>query len=159
MTLNFKSRIMKKSLILLLILVSVRVIAQQTSENKEVMQIKQVIQTSYVEGLQNEGDTVKINRGFHPLFEMLMPMKDGSLKKYALKEWKEKIKTEVREGRLPRTGDKKISIKFLNVDVTGNVAVAKFEFYVGNNLTFIDYLSMIKFGDAWKIVGKMYQKL
>lgn len=150
---------MKKAILFLFLFTSLLIRAQQTTESKDVQDITQLIRTAYVEGLQNEGDTVKINNGFHPLFEMLMPMKDGSLKKYALKEWKEKIKTEVREGRLPRTGDKKISIKILNIDVTGNVAVAKFEFYVGSKLTFIDYLSIIKFGDSWKIVGKMYQKI
>jgi hypothetical protein len=151
---------MKKILaIAILILCGYHLFAQETDIKKETELIKKTIQSAYVEGLQNEGDTVKINRGFHPAFEMLMPMKDGYLKRYAIKEWKDKIKADVKAGKLPRKSDSRISVKFLNVDVTGTVAVAKFEFYVAGKLTFIDYLSLIKFGDDWKIVSKIYYKL
>ena len=34
----------------------------------------------------------KINSGFNPGFEMLMPTKEGELKKYSLTVWKENIK-------------------------------------------------------------------
>lgn len=50
----------------------------------DILTIKKIIQTAYVEGLQNEGDTVKINLGFHPGFEMLMPGKDGDFKKFSI---------------------------------------------------------------------------
>jgi flagella basal body P-ring formation protein FlgA len=142
-----------------LICVSLSLFAQDKNTAADESKIKQVIQTAYVDGLQNEGDTVKINSGFHPSFEMLMPMKDGVLKKYALHDWKEKIKADVKEGKLPRKADGKITIKFLNVDISGTVAVAKFEFYVGEKLTFIDYLSLMKFDQGWKIVSKMYYRL
>jgi len=42
------------------------------------------------------------------------------------------------------------------VDVTGNAAMAKFEFYVGDKLTFVDYQFLYRFGDQWKIVSKIY---
>lgn len=125
----------------------------------EAARIRQTIQTSYVEGLQNEGDTVKINAGFHPGFEMLMLMKDGTLSKYSLTEWKARIRKEQAEGRLPRKGDNLVTVRFINVDVTLNAAMAKFGFYIGDKLTFIDYMSLYKFGDTWKIVSKTYQKL
>jgi hypothetical protein len=142
-----------------LMCVSLTLFAQDKNTAADESKIKQVIQTAYVDGLQNEGDTVKINSGFHPSFEMLMPMKDGILKKYALHDWKVKIKADVKEGKLPRKADGKITIKFLNVDISGTVAVAKFEFYVGEKLTFIDYLSLMKFDQGWKIVSKMYYRL
>ena len=112
-----------------------------------------------MEGLQNEGDTVKINSGFNPGFEMLMPTKEGELKKYSLTVWKDKIRANLAAGLLPRKGAEKISVKFLSVDVTGNAAVAKFEFYTGSKLTFVDYLSLYKFGDKWEIVSKIFHKV
>lgn len=131
---------------------------QQAGNDADIDLIKSIIQTSYVEGLQNEGDTVKINQGFHPDFELLIPDKDGKLEKYSLAAWKEKIKVNLASGKLPRKGDDRISIKFLFVDVTGNAAVAKFEFYVGAKLTFVDYQSLYKFGADWKIVSKIFYK-
>ncbi len=127
-----------------------------TSSDEEA--IRKVIQTSYVEGLQNEGDTVKINSGFHPSFEMLIPAKDGSLQKYGLAAWKAKIRENVADGRLPRKKGEEISVKFLEVDVTGTAATAKFEFYVGGKLTFVDYMFLYRFSDGWKIVSKIYYK-
>jgi hypothetical protein len=44
----------------------------------------------------------------------------------------------------------------LSVDVTGNVAISKIEFYEGGKKKFIDYLSLIKFEDGWKIVSKIF---
>jgi hypothetical protein len=131
---------------------------QQAGNEADIDLIKSIIQTSYVEGLQNEGDTVKINHGFHPDFELLIPGKDGKLEKYSLTAWKEKIKVNLASGKLPRKGDDRISIKFLFVDVTGNAAVAKFEFYVGAKLTFVDYQSLYKFDTGWKIVSKIFYK-
>ncbi|MBC8321836.1 MAG: nuclear transport factor 2 family protein [Bacteroidetes bacterium] len=37
--------------------------------------------------------------------------------------------------------------------------MAKFEFYIGNKLTYIDYISLDKFKDGWKIVSKIFYKL
>ncbi len=47
------------------------------------------------------------------------------------------------------------TVKFLFIDIAGNVAVAKIEFYEGKSMNFIDYLSLIKFEDGWKIVSKV----
>jgi len=46
-------------------------------------------------------------------------------------------------------------VKFLFVDIAGNIAVSKIEFYEGEDLKFIDYLSLIKFNDDWKIISKI----
>jgi hypothetical protein len=148
----------KVFLFLIVSAISITGAAQQTNSEAETALIKKTIQTAYVEGLQNEGDTVKINSGFHPGFELLIPGKEGELKKFTLPEWKEKIKADLASGKLPRKGMDRISIRFLNVDVTGDAAVAKFEFYVGLKLTFVDYQFLYKFGDHWKIVSKIFYK-
>jgi hypothetical protein len=151
---------MKKAIILLvfaILVVSVRA-QNQNRDEAEIAQIKAVIQSAYVEGLQNEGDFTKIDRGFHPAFELLIPDDNGGLKKYSLTEWKEKIKANLATGKMPKKGDDLVSVKFLFVDVTGNTAVAKFEFYIGTKLTFVDYQFLYKYKDGWKIVSKIYHK-
>ncbi len=151
---------MKKVFLLLVAgAISLMVVAQHQSENEtDIELIKKTIQTAYVEGLQNEGDTIKINQGFHPGFDLLIPGKNGELEKYSLQEWKAKIKINLASGKLPRKDGEKISVKFLFVDVTGDAAVAKFEFYVGPKLTFVDYQFLYKFKDGWKIVSKIFYK-
>ena len=51
--------------------------------------------------------------------------------------------------------DEFTTVKFLYVDIDGNIAVSKFEFYEGETLKYIDFLSLIRFEDGWKIVSKI----
>ncbi|MFO7615163.1 MAG: nuclear transport factor 2 family protein [Bacteroidales bacterium] len=121
--------------------------------------IKEVIQSAYVEGLQNEGDIAKIDAGFHPGFRLLGTGPGGEMWELPISEWKERVVKEVAEGKKPRKAEEAVSVKFLEVDVTGNAAMAKFEFYVGEKLTFIDYLFLYKFENQWMIVSKIFYKL
>jgi hypothetical protein len=79
--------------------------------------------------------------------------------KLSITEWKAKVRTDLASGKLPRKEDEKVSVKFLNIDVSGNAAMAKFEFFVGQKLTFIDYQFLYKFGEQWKIVSKIFYKI
>lgn len=146
---------MKNIILLLLMLASIVLVAQGIDSEKE--EIKKVIQTAYVDGLQNEGDLVKIDSGIHPDFVLLGIGKDGSsMWKYPIAEWKTNTGKKLKEGKLPRTGDDKVSIKFLDVDITGNAAVAKIEFYVGDVKRYVDYISLYKFDSGWMMVNKIY---
>ena len=130
--------------------------AQDISQNKEA--IKKAIQTAYVEGLQNEGDLDKIDSGIHPDFRLIGIGKENTMWSLPIDQWKEKTKKKKADGKFPRTGDKKVSVKFENIDITGNAAVAKIEFYVGEKLTYVDYISLYKFESGWKMVNKIYYK-
>lgn len=146
---------MKKTILFAVLLVNVLFAAAQSDE-KEVEAIKKVIQTAYVEGLQNEGDLQKIDSGIHPQFKLLGIKDDGTIWTLPIDEWKQKIAEKKKQGTLPRSKDNLISIKFLSVDVTGTAAVAKFEFYVGSTLKYVDYISLYKFGNNWKLVSKIF---
>lgn len=147
--------IMKK-LHVLFLLVLLPLLVQSQTINKEVELIKSVIQSAYVEGIQNEGDVAKIDAGIHPDFNLLGIGENGTIWKLPISEWKEKVIKRKSEGKLPRAKDNLISIKFLTVDVTGTAAVAKFEFYVADELKYVDYISLYKFSDGWKLVSKIY---
>ena len=148
---------MKKIVIILIAsFFALNVYAQ--NNDSEIEDIKKTILSAYVDGLQNEGDIEKIDKGFHPNFELLGIGKDNEMWSLSIKDWKEKVIKGKKDGKFPKKEENKVSIKFLFVDVTGSAAVAKFEFYVGDKLTYVDYQSLYKFKDGWKIVSKIYHK-
>jgi len=36
--------------------------------------------------------------------------------------------------------------------------MAKIDFYVGDKLTYVDYISLYKFEEGWKMVNKIFYK-
>ena len=130
--------------------------AQDSSKDKEA--IKNVIQTAYVDGLQNEGDTLKIDSGIHPDFNLLGIGKDDSMWAYSITDWKANVVKKLQQGKLPKSGDDFVTVKFTSIDITGTAAVAKIEFYVGKDLTYVDYIALYKFDDGWKMVNKIFYK-
>ncbi len=126
-------------------------VAEQTGEAADV---KAVVQSAYVEGVHVRGDASLMRAGFHPDFRMLV-LRDGKLTAVTLDEWAGRIETRAKEN--PDAPAAPITAEFARVDVTGNAAVAKVEIYRSGKHTFTDYLSLYKFPDGWKIVGKIFQ--
>ena len=148
---------MKNVFLLITLFFTLAISAQDIEQEKEV--IKTVIQTAYVEGLQNEGDTEKIDFGIHPDFSLLGIGKENEMWKYSITDWKAKAVKKRKDGDLPRKGDDLVTVKFKSIDVTGTAAMAKIEFYIGKKLTYVDYISLYKFKDGWKMVNKIFYKL
>ncbi|PCE65908.1 nuclear transport factor 2 family protein [Sediminicola luteus] len=129
-----------------------------TMAQNEKETVKQVVQSAYIEGLQNEGDLAKIEAGFHPDFKLLGVGKDGKMWQYAIGEWKQKQAKKREEGKLPLTGDELVTAKYQSIDITGNAAVVKLDYYKGSTKAYTDYLSLYKFPEGWKIVNKTFHK-
>ncbi len=130
--------------------------AQNNLEDEEA--IKQVIQTAYVEGLQNEGDLDKIDSGIHSGFNLIGIGENDEMWVLSIEDWKKKTEKKTKEGQFPRTGDRKVSINFVNIDITETAAVAKIEFFVGAEKKYVDYISLYKFESGWKMVNKIYHQ-
>jgi hypothetical protein len=140
---------MKKSLLLLLIVITTYAHAQSDEEV-----IRQVITTSYIEGIQNGGSVEQIRKGFHPSFNMLRMM-DNDIKPLPIEEWISNI--EKNKAQNPNASPRaKAEGKFINIDITGTAAVVKLELYRDNKKTFTDYLVLYKFNEGWKIVSKTF---
>jgi hypothetical protein len=153
---------MKKLLILplcFIFFVSSTIQAQSLTAESDKEAVKKVVQSAYVEGLQNEGNAEKIDTGFHPGFNLLGIGKGNQMWSLPIYNWKERALDEVKEGKKPRTGEKEVTVNFLSVDVTGTAAVVKLEFLVGGKKTYVDYLSLYKFESGWKIVNKIFYKI
>jgi hypothetical protein len=115
--------------------------------------IKALIQSAYVDGLQNLVDLEKTKAGFHPDF-VLLGLRDGKLTRLPIAEWVASAEKRKADGVKPPL----TVCKFLVIDVTGSAASVKLELHQGDKRIFTDYLSLYKFPDGWKIVGKIYYR-
>lgn len=131
--------------------------AQSTDESAKVA-IKKVIQTCYVDGLQNLKNIDEIAKGFHPGFNLLIH-RNNMVEKLPIYNWIEYAKKRKAKQTEPLTEENTTYVKFLNIDITGTAAVAKIELSKGSKAIYIDYLSLYKFEDGWKIVSKIYYKI
>lgn len=149
----------KTSLMTLIILLTLSALFAQDEQVKDNELIKQVIQSAYVDGLCNNADEVAVNKGFHPGFELLSAGKGNTMWKLPIYNWIEIAKEGKEKGNKYSFQNEYTTVKFLFIDIAGNVAVAKIEFYEGESMNFIDYLSLIKFEDGWEIVSKIAHRV
>lgn len=140
---------MKKFFILLIGLCMPLLLA---AGNNEQDAVTKVVQGAYIDGLQNLGDIQTIRDGFHPDFEMLM-FRDGKLSKMAIEPWINRVEQRKQN---PNTTPPNITGKFIDVEITGTVALVKLELHRDGKKLFTDYISLYKFDDGWKIVSKVY---
>ena len=115
--------------------------------------IKALVQTAYVDGLQNLGDLEKTKAGFHADF-VLLGLREGVLTRLPIAEWIASAGKRKADGAKPPL----TTCRFLTVDVTGSAASVKLELRQNDRRIFTDYLSLYKFPDGWKIVGKIYHR-
>jgi len=141
-------------LVFLFFLASSSFCFSQESPDKEL--IKRVIQDAYVDGLCNNADERAVKNGFHPGFNVLSIGTNNMIWRLPIYNWIEIAKTGNEKGNKYSFQNEYTTVKFLFIDITGNVAVAKIEFYEGTELNFIDYLSLMKFEDGWKIISKIW---
>ncbi len=137
--------------ILLLMTLSLVITAQQSEEEA----IRKVIQTAYVEGIHNRAGVDKIEKGFHPGFEML-GLSNGLLTKFPIYSWIETVKKSMAEGQAQADS---IRADYPLIDVAGNAAIARVELYRGEKHLFTDYMSLYKTENGWQIVAKIYYRL
>lgn len=144
---------MKHLFSIVLLLITIACLPLQAQSNDEDA-IKQVINTAYIGGIQNNGDVDEIRKGFHSTFTMLR-FADNDVKPYPIEDWITAIEKRKKEGTpagSPATG------KFINISITGTAAVVQLELYRDNKKTFTDYLVLYKFVEGWKIVSKTYYR-
>lgn len=147
------------SLILVWVVVSFTMYAGNNDQTAEKEAIQEVIQTAYVDGLQNYLTGIEeIEAGFHPGFNLLGINKANMLTKYPIYSWLESV--QMRKDKYPqgRPEEEKITCQYKSIDVTGNAAMAKIELYQKGKKLFTDYLQLYKFDEGWKIVSKIYHR-
>lgn len=115
--------------------------------------IETLVQTAYVDGLINLGDLERTRAGFHPDF-VLLGLQNGQLTRLPIADWI--AGTEKRKAQGQKSPE--MTCQILQVDITSSAAVVKLELHREGKHIFTDYLSLYKFPDGWKIVGKIYHR-
>lgn len=122
------------------------------AHDNDIVLVQQVVQSAYVDGFANLSDIPAFEKGFHPVFEMLW-LKGNEVVKTPIAQWQQSVKKRV--ATTGATTKVLFSGKFVQVDVTGVVAVVKLELSEAGKLSYTDYLSLYKFAEGWRIVSKV----
>jgi hypothetical protein len=114
--------------------------------------VVQVVTDAYINGVHAKPDPAAMRRGFHPDFRMLV-LTEGKMTAVSLDEWVARIEKSAAN---PAAKKYAIRSEIPHVDITGTAATVKVELWRDEVHTFSDYLSLYKFADGWKIVGKTF---
>ncbi|MCK7478198.1 MAG: nuclear transport factor 2 family protein [Candidatus Moduliflexus flocculans] len=123
----------------------------RAEEPSDEAAIKQLVQQAYVDGLLNLGDLEQTRAGFHPDF-VLLGLRNGQLTRFPIADWIASAEKQKAAGQNPPP----TTIRKISVDITGTAAAVRLELDRAGKLVYTDYLSLYKFADGWKIVGKIY---
>jgi hypothetical protein len=140
---------------LIAMILSAVLFAGEAEIEKEKASIREAIERAYIKGIHTDWDAEAARNGFHPEFEMLIFERDG-IRKLPIGDWVKSI--ERNKQNHPEGPQYEITHEIPMVDITGNAAVAKIELYKDGAHIFTDYMSLYKFEDGWKIVGKIYYR-
>ncbi len=97
---------------------------------------------------RKEGNTALLKKIFHPTARLLT-IKEDTLSSLSLSDYLNHVQAQ---------GAVACKTTLLSTEVTGNIATAKTEFDYGT-IKYIDYLSLLKVENEWRIVNKTYQKI
>ncbi|HLP71394.1 MAG TPA: nuclear transport factor 2 family protein [Bacteroidales bacterium] len=138
------------TLAFIIILIPVVTVGQGTQENEKEA-IMNVIITSYVDGIFNEGNVNKIKLGWYPECDINIynVLKDTCTKSKAFRFIPMFERNPV--GLTPGT-----TCKIPLVHVTGYAAIAIVEIYNEGKQIYTDYMNLYKFANGWKIVTKTF---
>lgn len=134
-------------------LVSLAIVAFTTEEKGDVADpaIRAAVERYFDGIMKNDADTLR--KAFHPdahLYSQVGPQRDRYLNR-SFEDW-----VQFTNGREPRDAAGHTN-KILSIDQTGVAAVVKVEL-IWPDVHYVDYLSLLKFGDEWRIITKIWHQ-
>lgn len=122
------------------------------SEN-DFQEIKQVVDEAYIQGIHLRQNRAQIDKGFHPVFEMLV-LDNNEVMRVNVDAWLTRIETMKEANPDLWAGLTTYELKI--VDVSKYAAVIKLEVYKGGKFFSYDYMLLYKIEGKWKIVSKVF---
>lgn len=114
--------------------------------------IIEVVDRAYVQGIHLDADADKVRSGMHESFIMFVRTENG-VNQLTRDAWIARLKPRAESTpRPPVTADIKV------LDHTGDAAIVKVELFRDGKHLFTDYISLYRFEDGWKLVGKTFHR-
>ena len=143
---------MKKAIFILTLFIFSGPLAANDVEKKAVMS---VVEEAYVKGVHADPNGEAMRKGFHADF--IMFVQDGEkITKVTRDEWI----TRIEAAKAKNSGAPKPVVKheFPVVEVSGKAAFVRVELHRDGKHVFTDFISLYKFADGWKIIGKTFYR-
>ncbi len=144
---------MKKSIIVVVILVifCLGVWSNDTKidPSKEEEKIKKVIVDAYIKGIITKGDVELVKKGWHKDCDIVI-LSRGKMRKLPASYWVKRLTEK------PGPIETDVQYEFKNILITGYAAVAVVKVSYKNKPKYMDYMSLYKFQEGWKIATKIY---
>lgn len=123
-----------------------------SAEGPDTAAIVEVVDRAYVQGVHLDADAAKMRSGMHESFVMFVKTADG-LNQVTRDAWIARLKPRAASDPRPD-----VKAKIAVLDQTGDAAVVKVDLFRGGKQIFTDYISLYRFPDGWKLVGKTFQR-
>ncbi len=111
--------------------------------------IEQVIQQKMKAMDVNDGDL--LSGCYHPR-AMTYTVTDGEMVATSIAEWAARFRSDAAAKEVVPKAVRKV----LRIDIENDVAMAKFEHRLEDGRRYVDYASLVRLKDGWKIVGLLY---
>jgi|GEM_PF-432589 len=116
--------------------------------------LKNMVEETFANGALNELNTEAMRQGFHPDFAILIA-KENNLFRLPLHDWMKVVEEYRNSPGKVKSGIRNLDYTIEVLEITGNTAVVKTQFFRDKKLIITDYLSYIKYPDGWKAVAKV----
>ena len=122
------------------------------AEDADTAAIIETVDRAYVQGIHLDADADKVRSGMHESFVMFVKT-DGGLNQVTRDAWISRLKPRAASDPHPD-----VTAKITVLDRAGDAAVVKVDLFRGGKQIFTDYISLYRFKDGWKLVGKIFQR-
>ena len=123
-----------------------------SAESVDTAAIVEVVDRAYVQGVHLDADAAKMRSGMHESFVMFVKTEEG-LNQLTRDAWIARLKPRAASDPRPD-----VKAKIAVLDQTGDAAVVKVDIFRGGKQIFTDYISLYRFPDGWKLVGKTFHR-
>lgn len=127
------------------------------ADSPDDVAIREVVDRGYVQGVHNDADGEKIRGGMHQSFVMFVRAQDGAVTQLTRDQWIERIEKGKAE-RKPDAPRPKTTAEITVLDRAGDAAVVRVNLFRDGKQVFTDYISLYRFADGWKMVGKTFHR-
>lgn len=116
--------------------------------------LRKLVEETFVNGALNKLNIEEMPRGFHSDFAILIA-KENNLFRLPLSDWMKVVEEYKNNPEKVRSGIRTLDYTIDILEITGNTAVVKTQFFSEDKLIITDYLSYIKYPEGWKAVAKV----